>query len=210
MGAKGRMSGVKDRSEDSLTMRRSKAASSRAAASKQEDPRGGTGGQSSRVPARVAGEPHTGDETQIQEYVPAGTSISAHEVSPPIPAPGAPLSHYKGLPLKNIGRDKQGRTIPHKYSSKVARQIAEWTLAGYDENAICVALNMRPGVLKKLYAKEVAAGAELAGMKLTSHIMDRTKKSDRMAIFVAKAKLGWRDGDGKPTDTAVLDIHIHL
>lgn len=133
-----------------------------------------------------------------------------HGNTPPLPAPNAPLSHYKGFSLKNVGRDSKGRVIPYRYSTKVARQISQWTLGGYDENAICVALNMRPGILKQLYGKELAVGSDLAGMDLTSHIMKRAKASDRMAIFVAKAKMGWRDGESRPLDTGgLLSITIH-
>jgi len=82
-------------------------------------------------------------------------------------------------------------------------------LGGYSTNDIAVALNMRPGLLKELYGRELAHGVELMGMDMTSHIVERAKQSDRMAIFVAKARMGWRDGDGKPTDTGILSIVIH-
>lgn len=140
----------------------------------------------------------------------SGTSVSATLPPPPAPAEGASLSEYKGYSLKNIGLDVNGKTIPHKYSSKTAKQITLWVAGGADANAICVRLNMRPGKLKELYGKELAIGLDTFGMDLTTHLAGRAKKSDRVAIFMAKARLGWRDGDSKPIDTGVLEINIHL
>lgn len=141
----------------------------------------------------------------------SGVSAASGEVPPPVPAPGAPLSEYKGFSLKNIGRDpKTGKNIPYKYSSRVAKQITVWIAAGgADLNAICVRLNMRPGTLKALYGKEIALAVDQVNMDVGAHILSRVKKSDRLAVFYAKAKMGWRDGDAKPTDTGVLNIVIH-
>lgn len=100
--------------------------------------------------------------------------------------------------------------IPHRRSENVAQQIREWVAGGYDLNAISVRLNIRPGLIKEHYSVELAMGADHVGMDMTSHILSRAKQSDRMAVFFAKAKMGWRDGDGKPQDVSVLDIHIHL
>ena len=127
----------------------------------------------------------------------------------PLPASDAPLSHYTGTSLKNIGRDRLGRVIQHKFSSKVARQISIWVLGGYNENDIAIALNMRPGLVRELYGREIRHGEQLMGMDMTTHIVHRAKKSDQMARFVAKARMGWRDGDTKPVDNQLLNIVIH-
>jgi hypothetical protein len=48
-------------------------------------------------------------------------------------------------------------------------------------------------------------------MQMTQHIVARAKKSDRMAMFYAKARMGWREGDtATPTDVSPLNIHLHL
>lgn len=177
----------------------------------QEDPRGGGEGQASRVPAQGAGGLGSPDWPQVRECasLDSGTSLPASVSDASISTVEPELSHYKGISLKNIGRDAKGRVIPHKRSDIVARQVAEWAAGGYDANAIAVRLNIRPGLLKECYAVELATGADQVGMEVTSHIIKRTQKSDRMAIFYAKAKMGWRDGEGKPLDTGVLMIHIH-
>lgn len=120
------------------------------------------------------------------------------------------LSHYRGTALKNVGRDARGRVIPHKRSEIVARKVAAWAAGGYNKNDIAVLLNIRPGLVEECYGRELNHGERMVGMELTDHIVKRAKKSDRMAIFYAKSRMGWRDGDGKPEDTGILDIHIHL
>jgi len=161
------------------------------------------GGQSARVPDKGEGMPTFGDDPQITTLLPPSVPLL------PLPSEGAPLSHYKGTALRFIGRDSRGRVLPHKYSSKTAKHIAIWIAGGYNVNDICVALNIRPGLLRELYGKEINHGLEMVGMDVTTHIVDRVKKSDRMAIFFAKSRMGWRDGDSQPIDTGVLAIHIH-
>lgn len=210
---------VRGESKRSLTLRRSKRAEPRAAMRTQEDPRRVGEGQSSRVPSAGAGGLHSGDEPQMRECAPPLSenlpydpvsdlppSVSSSEVETVEPE----LSHYKGLALKNVGRDSRGRVIPHKRSEQTAQQVAIWVAGGYDLNAIAVRMNIRPGLVKECYGRELATGADQVGMEVTEHIVARTKKSDRMAIFFAKAKMGWRDGESKPLDTGVLNIHIHV
>lgn len=184
-------------SEQSLTLRRSKSVASgeRARmpspgerAQAQEDPERGDGGRSARVPATGAGVLRSGDETKSQDL---------------------PISHYKGVSLARVGRDSSGRVIQHKYSAHTAEQVALWVAGGYDANAICIMLNMRPGVLKELYGKEIQMGVEKIGMEFSSNLYRRAKKSDRLAIFFAKAKLGWRDGESAQNNQSLLNIHIH-
>lgn len=163
-------------------------------------------GQAKRVPSAPAGVRHSGDDPQ--------ESPNAFPVNLPpdiLPAPGnnATLSDYKGTSLKNIGKDANGRVIPHKYNKAVAKKVAIWISGGYNANDICIALNIRPGKLEQLYGQEIRHGLEKVGMEVTQHIVARVKKSDRMAIFFAKSRMGWRDGDGKPMETGILAIHIH-
>lgn len=161
----------------------------------QEDPEIGGGDQASRVPAEVAGGRSSGDDHQV--------------VVSPLDDK-TPLSHYKGISLANVGRDAKGRVIPYKRNARTAQQVALWIASGHDVNAVCIQLNMRPGLLKELYGNEIAAGLDKISMDFTSHVYKRAKAgSDRMAIFFGKAKLGWRDGDAAQTDVNVLNIHIH-
>jgi hypothetical protein len=193
-------------------------------------PTKGVGGQSERVPGPGARGQYDGSnpmnsESRSAESESARTdgqsSLVVHEPDPSVFEPEVmgfvptemPLDapDYKGIQLKDVGRDKKGRVIQHKYSERQAKQIAGWITSGYSANAICCAINMRPGKLKELYGKQIAMGLELVGMDMTSHILKRAKTSDRMAIFFAKAKLGWRDGESRPLDSgSLLNIHIHM
>lgn len=162
----------------------------------QEDPREGGEGQSSRVPSGGAGESHSGDKAQVSVIHPDGEET--------------PLSHYKGVSLQNVGRDKYGRVIPHKRSDVLAKQIMIWVAGGFNVNDIAIRVNVRPGLIKREYARELAVGETHIHMDVHDHLLKRVKGSDRMAIFYAKARMGWRDGDGANKDQSVLDIHIHL
>lgn len=141
---------------------------------------------------------------------PSHDSLPATLNALPLPDEDASLTEYKGTSLRNIGLDKKGQVIQYVRSTKIARQVAVWVAGGYSANDICIRLNMRPGKLKELYGQEIAHGLEMVGMEMTSHIVSRAKKSDRMAVFFAKARMGWRDGDSKPLDTGgLLNVHIH-
>lgn len=183
-------------------------------ANAQEDPGEGGESQSARVPPTGAGVlPHR--DTPPTEFSPSlleGPGVDDDLSRPPAlpPESATDPTEYKGLSLRNIGRDpKTGKTIPHKRSEKVARQIGIWVAGGYGINDIALRLNIRPGLLKQHYAVELAVGAEQVGMDMTSHIVARAKKSDRMAIFYAKSRMNWKDGEGTQTDVSPLNIHIH-
>lgn len=165
-------------------------------------------GQAKRVPSPGAGALHSGDEPQVS-LIPASETSPVYPDILPAPKEGSSLSDYKGTSLKNIGKDRHGKVIPHVYSKPIAKKVAIWIAGGYNANDICIALNMRPGKLEQLYGQEIRHGLEQVGMEVTQHIVSRVKKSDRMAIFFAKSRMGWRDGDGKPVDTGLLNIHIH-
>ena len=109
-----------------------------------------------------------------------------------------------------IGRDATGRVIPHKRTESVAKMITEFVAGGFNINDIAIRLNIRPGLLKKHYERELAVGETEVHMDVHSHLLKRVKESDRVAIFYAKARMGYRDGDAPLVDGGVLDIHIHL
>ena len=122
-----------------------------------------------------------------------------------------PISHYKGTSLMNIGRYPNGKVIPHKRSEPTARKVAVWVSGGYNKNDVAVFLNIRPGLVEQCYGLELRHGAERVGMKMTEHIVARAKKSDVMAKFFAKSRMGWRDGEtAAPLDVSPLSIHLHL
>ncbi len=196
----------------------------RASASpKQEDPRIGAGAKASgpidgscvSPPARLApkhGNPRSDPsrvpsknssvvESSSGEYLPAPSSL---------PPDDAPLSHYKKPNLSKVGKDKFGKIIPHKRSEAIAKKIPVWMSGGYTLNDIALYLNVRPGHLKQHYHTELERGMVPVGMQVTEHIVKRVKKSDRMAIFFAKSRMGWKDGDSAGDPLPLLNINIHL
>lgn len=120
------------------------------------------------------------------------------------------LTQYKGVSLVNVGRDtRTGKVIPHHRTEKLAAQIKIWVAGGANVNDIAIRINVRPGLIKQHYGKELATGEAEIHQDVHEHLLTRVKKSDRVAIFYAKARMGYRDGDAKPTDTGILNIHIH-
>lgn len=162
------------------------------------------GGAKREGPADTAGGVESSHDAPSDMVIPSDTDTHV-----PIPAPAAPLTDYKGTSLKLVGRDKHGKVIPHKRSEKTARQVAAFVMAGYTKHDVAIALNIRPGLVEECYGKELRHGKDMVGMGLATHIVNRAKQSDRMAIFLAKSQYGYRDGDSKPTDTGLLNIHIH-
>ncbi len=180
---------------------------------RKEGPARGRKAKASGSHRQMAGEQHTGDKAQARkstliradtpmegDYIPSEQEFSDQKVS---------LTDYKGTALKNVGRTPDGKVIPHRRQETIAKKIVMWVAGGYVLNDIAVLLNIRPGLIKEHYSVELNHGNELMGMGMTEHILRRAKKSDRVAIFVAKSRMGWRDGDGKPVDTSVLNLHIH-
>jgi len=131
---------------------------------------------------------------------------------PPQVPEGAPLSHYKGTSLKNVGRDlKTGKSIPHKRSELVAAKIAKWVAGGYTINDIAVHLNIRPGLIRQEYGREINHGAEVVGMEMTESIVDRAKKSDALAIFYARARMGWKgDGEASSPSLPLAPVNVQV
>lgn len=111
-----------------------------------------------------------------------------------------------------LGRDINGKIIPHERDEKIAHQIAEWVAIGAGENEIAQFLQVRPGVLRKHYKYELDNGKFANDMQVGSTILSMAKSgaSERMALFYAKARMGWRESDSNDTNNAaLLNIHIH-
>lgn len=183
----------------------------------------GVGGQAKRVPAQGAGasaqsmtpnhpiSPAQAGSSFLSDTTPDFPGSPGAEVLPPDDGSGdnIPLSHYKGVALANVGRDRHGRVIPHKRSEVTARKVALWVAGGATPNDIAVRLNIRPGLVKECYGLELEYGQGQVNMDMAGSIIKRAKKSDRLAVFYAKARMGWRDGDSAALDVPMLNIHIH-
>lgn len=171
----------------------------------QEDPQARGEAQASRVPSRVAPIPPTDDDPMHGNARPPASvsDSSVQEVEPE-------LSSYKGVSLKMVGRDpKTGKVIPHHRSEKLAIQIKRWVAGGFNENDIALRVNIRPGLIRKHYHKELQTGRTEIHMDVHDHLLQRVKKSDRIAVFYAKSQMGYRDGESAQQQAGILSIHIH-
>lgn len=111
---------------------------------------------------------------------------------------------------KAIGRDMDGKVIQHQYDPEVAKQIAKWIGLGAHINEIAQYLNLRPGVIKKHYKHEIETGQFQVNMSVAESILDMTRKEPSVAMFFAKARMGWRDKDkADEAGDGLLNIHIH-
>lgn len=112
---------------------------------------------------------------------------------------------------RDLGRTASGKVIPHVRDDDVAKQIAEWVALGATLNEIAVYLNLRPGVLKKNYKKELETGKFENDMAVGGTILKLAKAGvPQFSIFYAQARMGWRTSDKADSNNdALLNIHIH-
>lgn len=113
--------------------------------------------------------------------------------------------------MRDVGKDTDGKVIPHKRSEKVAKAVAELALAGTPENTICAILNIRPGHLKQYYSNELSHTRTIVDARLASSAYALALAGDGpMLKYMTKARLNWRDGDIAGDGAAFFqNIHIH-
>jgi hypothetical protein len=129
------------------------------------------------------------------------------------PVDGRPtLSSLRNPSAKNAGRLPDGTVKKHKPDTYTRERVKKYVAFGASENEIAVLLDIRPGQLRTYYARELSVGALENHMKVGSAILTGALKgNDKLAIFWAKARMGWKDGNVGPGDKEVppLNIHIH-
>lgn len=140
-------------------------------------------------------------------------SINIHTVSDK-PAYTIPPGNAETQPKlgKFTGRDHTGKIIPHQRDEGVARKIADWVAIGAGENEIAMYLNLRLGVLRKHYKRELTTGKFENDMAVGGKILEMAKSGEheRMTLLYAKARMGWRESDANDqNNAALLNIHIH-
>lgn len=172
-----------------------------------------------------AGLPHTpisAGPSPEQDYIPADDGSDLDDDDFPAlrdeqqdgtgARPRTKLYQVRQHSLKNVGRDREGKVIPHFRSDAVAQRVAVLVAGGMDEYDIACVLNIRPGLVRRHYGAELASGKAIANSQVVSAIhMQAAAGEPQMAKFWAKARMGWRDGDSsKGGDDSALNIHIHL
>lgn len=146
----------------------------------------------------------------IPRFVP---DLPVLELSPQIAGPSRnELQACRAPSMKNVGRDAEGKVIPHFRSEEVAKVVAQYSLAGHDLNFIAAMLNIRPGLLKQHYYNELvhSEAAANASVTATAYAMATSGENENMTKFWLERRR--RDKFGaKPedNDSPVLNIHIH-
>lgn len=114
--------------------------------------------------------------------------------------------------LKNVGRDADGKVIPHERSEETAQKVAELALI-HPENTICAILNIRPGHLREHYYNELMHSRAVVDARVASTAYALALSGDvpHMTKFVAKARLKWKDGEDNGAAASLFsNIHIHV
>jgi hypothetical protein len=149
----------------------------------------------------------------LSEYIPPfaeeyPTYSENQDTEIDLPAPGSALK--KLTVPKWVGRNPDGSIIPHTRSDEIARQITEWIALGAQVEEMAIRLNLRPGQIRHTYAYELQTGEFINNMEVGGAILRMAKETPQMAIFYAKARMGWRDGDkASDKEQPGLNITIH-
>lgn len=119
-------------------------------------------------------------------------------------------NRFRLPPMKNVGKDADGKVIPHHRSEEIAQVVANYVARGATENFICAMLNIRPGLLRQCYGAELEHGAEMANMQVAGAAfkMATSGESEAMTKFWLKARAGWKDGE-QAQQATMFNIHIH-
>ena len=113
--------------------------------------------------------------------------------------------------MKDVGRDPAtGKVIPHERNERLAKQVGMYVAAGMTENDIAEMLNIRPGLLRECYGKELKHGLNQMVVDVATAMKQQAVNGDVAAgKFLLKARAGWKDGEGAAVAVSPLAIHIH-
>lgn len=113
--------------------------------------------------------------------------------------------------MKAVGRDPAtGKVIPHVRDERLAKRVAFHVAAGISSNDIAEMLNIRPGLLKECYAKELKHGLNQMVVEVAGAMKNAALAGDTTAgKFLLKARAGWKDGESAQQSASPLQIHIH-
>jgi hypothetical protein len=126
--------------------------------------------------------------------------------------PSAPPEYLPSITsMALVGRDPEGRTLPHDFDRNVAELVAKMRAAGRQEQEISRLLNIRVGVLRRHYRYELDNGAVYHETAVAICLLDQASKPGnvRATELYLKARAGWRETDDKQSGVSPLHIHIH-
>lgn len=114
--------------------------------------------------------------------------------------------------MRDIGRDEEGRVIPHERDEQIAQNIAMMVAAGYKEAELCVFFGIRPGKLRQCYGNELKNGKMQHDMQVVAalHMTASTPGNTDASKFWLKARAGWSENESDSQKGSALNIHIHL
>ncbi len=114
--------------------------------------------------------------------------------------------------MRGVGRDpRTGKVIQYARNELTASLIMQYVANGAEFNDICIMLNMRPGVLKELYGRELDAGLPAANMNVASNVYRQAAFTPniRAAELWMRNRAGWDKDQKKVDETPMLNIIIH-
>ena len=114
-------------------------------------------------------------------------------------------------PVGDAGRDADGALIPHERDEKTAGQVEAMTALGFSVEECAVALNLRPGQIRRYYEPELKAASIKANMQVAKAVFDMAKSGKNLAasMFWLKNRAGWTDGEQPGSGGSAISIHIH-
>lgn len=114
-------------------------------------------------------------------------------------------------PVGDAGRDPlTDKVIPHERDDKTAGQVEAMTALGFSVEEIAVALNLRPGQVRKYYERELEVAAVKANMQVAKAFYDVAKsgKNWQASMSWLKARAGWSEGQEAPGGGISIVINL--
>jgi hypothetical protein len=131
----------------------------------------------------------------------------------PFPRTVRQTNRFRAPSVKNVGKDKNGKVIPHLRSEEIAAIVLHYTGMGASLNFIAAHLNIRPGLIKECYGKELEYAVERTNVEVAGAAfrMATNEEDGAMTKFWLKSRAKWRDGDNaEDRNNSLFNINIHL
>ena len=91
--------------------------------------------------------------------------------------------------------------------------IAGWVALGASIREISSYMNVRPGLIRQCYARELDTGIFACNMKvgMTAYGMATSGEDSTMTKFWLQSRMKWSDKQSADKDDdGILNIHIHM